>query len=79
MPTPNFSLFTSNRLEALADQLAVVIVNAAEQPVPVEVTIASRSNRLVDVLNPGDTFPVRQGLARIDPIWPHWGRILVAS
>ncbi|MBN1312884.1 MAG: alpha-glucosidase C-terminal domain-containing protein [Anaerolineae bacterium] len=66
-------------MRQLADQAVIVAVNAADQPVPMEIPIPDQAGRLVDVLNPGDTFPVFQGKARIDRVWPHWGRILVAA
>ena len=30
----------------------------------------------VDLLDPGQPVPVRGGRLRLDPIWPHWARVL---
>ncbi|MBN1428585.1 MAG: alpha-glucosidase C-terminal domain-containing protein [Anaerolineae bacterium] len=61
------------------EQTMVVAVNAANQPASIDVSIPTQANRLIDVLNSGETFPIEQGEAHIDQVWPHWGRILVAE
>jgi hypothetical protein len=37
------------------------------------------AHQLVDVLNGGEVWEVRRGMARIDRVWPHWARILTVS
>ncbi len=56
----------------------VVALNAAENPAPLEVTVPGGAGRVLrDMLNPGESFPIsNQGKVKIDPIWPHWARIL---
>jgi len=38
---------------------------------------AGYGSQLVDLLNPGETFPIINGHARIDSVWPCWARIMV--
>lgn len=66
-------------LRQSAREMAIVAVNASDQPAALEIPIPLQTNRLVDVLNPGDTFIADGGKARIEKIWPNWGRILVAA
>ncbi len=55
-----------------ADEQVVVLVNGSAEPVPFEVTIAAAGGkRLVDLLNPGETFPVTGGRAKIGQVPPH--------
>jgi hypothetical protein len=63
-----------------ADECVVVAVNAADEPVPIELTLpASGGERLFDLLNPGESFPVFEGRVRIDAVWPCWARIMVVT
>ncbi|MBN1119544.1 MAG: DUF3459 domain-containing protein [Anaerolineae bacterium] len=57
------------------DQSVIVAVNAADQPAPVEIALPHAGSRLVDELNPGDTFGVDGGRVRID-VPPRWARVL---
>lgn len=61
----------------LNGETMIVALNAAADPVPVEIRIPARDGAvLVDVLNDGERFTVRSGRVRLDPLWPHWARIL---
>lgn len=58
-------------------QCIIVAVNAACHALPIDISIPTPgARRLVDLLNEGDTFPVRHGRAYIDKLWPRWGRIM---
>ena len=58
---------------------AVVAVNAAPEPVSLELNVPIRDGLLLDRLNPGKTFQVRAGRVRIDPLPPRWARILTVE
>ena len=61
-------------------ECVIVAVNAADEPACLELDVPScREGTLVDLLNPGDAFPVRDGRARIDAVWPCWARIMRVS
>jgi glycosidase len=63
--------------EAGGDRV-VVAVNAADTPAELTIPVPGvREGRLVDVLNGEETFPVRHGKARITPLYPSWGRVMV--
>lgn len=54
----------------------LVVLNAADQPVDLELSVPLQENRLMaDALNPGETFTVRQGKLSLT-VAPCWGRIL---
>ena len=60
------------------EECVVVSVNASDKPASFRLAIpAGYGSHLVDLLNPGETFPVVDGHARIDPVWPCWARIMV--
>ncbi len=62
------------------EEYIVVLLNAADTPAAFTVPVPEHTgSRLVDLLNPGDTFPVRNGQAVINPVWPCWARILKAE
>jgi hypothetical protein len=46
----------------------------------VPVACGPHGTRLVDLLEPAESWPITSGrggrLARVDPLWPHWLRIL---
>jgi glycosidase len=63
-------------LRRLEGESVVMAVNAAAGPVRLEVSLPVRAGRAVDLLNPGDSFPVRDGRLVIDPLPPRWARIL---
>ncbi len=59
------------------DQWVVVAICAEKGPMPQDVVLPEPVNgKLVDLLNPGEEFPIRNGRARIDPLWPCWARVL---
>lgn len=58
------------------DQCVLVLVNAAAQPAAFRIPVPARGSRLVDLLNGGDAFPIANGQATVDPVWPRWARIL---
>ena len=58
----------------------LVAVNASSKPVSVDLTVPARHRaHLIDLLNPGETFTIDNGRARIEPIWPCWARILTVN
>jgi hypothetical protein len=64
-------------LRTAAEERIVVAVNAAGDPAALALALPGVGDgRLVDVLNDETTFPVRGGIAQVDPIPPHWARIL---
>ena len=61
-------------------ECVVVVVNAADTPVPFELALpAVRGSQLRDVLNEGECFPVHGGKARLDAVRPCWSRIMVVE
>ena len=58
------------------EQCVLVAVNAAATPMPLEIEVPLRGNRLVDLLNPGEAFPITGGRARLNPLPAHWARVL---
>jgi len=59
------------------EQSVVVVVNAAEEALPVEVPLPGvRGDRLVDLLDHGEPVPIQNGRATVDPVWPRWARVL---
>lgn len=68
-------LFAFSRKKS--DKFAIVVVNAADQPVSLNLTIPDiKDVRLHDVLNPGKYFSISNNVVQIDPVWPNWARIL---
>ena len=62
------------------EECVVVTVNAADKPVPFELSLpVTGRNQLSDLLNEGENFPVRGGRARIDVVKPCWSRIMIAK
>jgi hypothetical protein len=53
----------------------VVAVNAAVVPVTFDLRLPVQHGRLVDLLNPGSEFFIKNNQVRID-IPPAWGRVL---
>ena len=58
------------------EQGVLVAVNAAASPVPLEIKVPHGGRRLVDLLNPGEEFPITNGRALLDPLPPCWARVL---
>jgi hypothetical protein len=53
-----------------------VAVNGADETASFELEVPGRQEgALVDLLNPGATFAVSGGRARIE-VWSHWARVL---
>ncbi|MGO9410740.1 MAG: alpha-amylase family glycosyl hydrolase [Spirochaetia bacterium] len=74
-------LHVSHELLAFARRagslIVVVVVNASGEEASVRLRVpAPRDGRLVDVLNPGDEFPLNGGTANVDPVPPGWARIM---
>jgi cyclomaltodextrinase / maltogenic alpha-amylase / neopullulanase len=62
------------------EDCVVVVVNAADKPVRVELSLpVTDKNRLFDLLNEGDSFPVRRGKAQIEIVKPCGSRIMIAE
>lgn len=57
-------------------ECVIVAVNASDKPIALEVDLPVNGVSLEDWLNPGDPIQICNRRARIDPLWPHWGRIL---
>jgi glycosidase len=63
-----------------SDERIVVLVNAADEPAPLELAIAADGGSLlIDLLNPGEEFPIHPGTSAVYPVPPHWARILVVK
>lgn len=61
------------------EECLIVAVNAADKPASFELALPSGvGNRLHDLLNEGDHFPVHKGKARID-VSPCWARIMIVK
>jgi cyclomaltodextrinase len=59
------------------NECVVVLVNASAEPAAFDLSIPpGYGNRLVDVLNPGEDFPVDGKEAHVDVVPPHWARIM---
>ena len=63
-----------------SDECVVVLINAADQPVSLDVPLpVKQGSQLIDLLNSSETFPISAGKAKVDVVWPHWARILVVK
>jgi cyclomaltodextrinase / maltogenic alpha-amylase / neopullulanase len=59
------------------DQWVIVAVSAEKEPLEQNVTLPEPiSGRLVDRLNPGQQFDIREGKAHLNPLWPCWARVM---
>lgn len=54
----------------------VVVLNAAREPVNLDVRVPSGFSAAVDVLNGGERFTVSAGRLCVDGLYPGWGRVL---
>lgn len=62
------------------EECVIVAVNAADKPVPFELSLpVPGRSQLLDLLNEGESFPVRGGKAHIDVVKPCWSRIMIAK
>ena len=61
-----------------ADEYTIVLLNAADEQFACELDVpAGYGSKLLDLLNPGETFRVSaNGQAKIETVWPHWARIM---
>lgn len=67
-------------MRAAAQERVIVALNAADTPATLELPLAEADGaRLVDVLNPGETFPVHHGRVQLAPLYPNWARVLVVQ
>ncbi len=58
------------------DEYVVVAINASAEPLPLEVPVPAHFTRALDILNPGQSYPVLAGRLRIEALHPGWGHIL---
>jgi cyclomaltodextrinase len=75
-------LFVSHEQLAFSRQVegqqVVVLLNASEKPAAFDLPIdAKGASRMMDLLNPGESFPIADGRLRVEKVWPTWARILV--
>ncbi|HXX35491.1 MAG TPA: alpha-amylase family glycosyl hydrolase [Thermodesulfobacteriota bacterium] len=62
------------------EECVIVAVNASDKPVPIELAVpVTGGSRLIDLLNPGDSFSVGGGRTRVDVVNPCWSRIMMAK
>ncbi len=55
----------------------IVALNAAATSARLEVDLGERRDgQAVDLLNSGETLPIRGGRLVLDPVWPRWARVL---
>jgi cyclomaltodextrinase / maltogenic alpha-amylase / neopullulanase len=55
----------------------IVAINASNREEPIELRIQARDGaQLIDLLNKGDHFEVKNGKVLLKPVWPNWARIL---
>jgi cyclomaltodextrinase len=57
----------------------VVALNAASAPAALTLRLPTLSGHLRDLLNPGSSFPIVNGVAHLDPIPACWARILAVE
>ena len=61
---------------ATPEEMVVVMLNAANSPVPLEVTVPTEFNLAVDVLNQGERLSIQNGRLRAEIVPAGWGRVL---
>jgi cyclomaltodextrinase len=60
-----------------SNECIIVLVNSADRPASLTIPIpVEHGNRLVDMLNPDESYPISGGKAEIDTVWPNWARIM---
>ena len=57
-------------------EYVVVMLNAADSPIQMDVPIPANFTSAVDMLNLDERFTVQNGRLRVETVHPHWGRIL---
>jgi glycosidase len=61
-------------------QQVVVLLNASEHATAFNLPYnGGGANRMIDLLNPGESFPIEAGRLQVEKAWPNWARILVAA
>ena len=62
------------------DESVIVLVNAAETPACFDLPVTwTDGMQFIDLLNEEGTFRVDRGHLKVDPVHPHWARILKAA
>ena len=75
-PPTNGHLDVVDRVSRLFDTV-IVAVNASGKPLRLDLPLDGLpGSRAVDLLDPGQPVPVRGGRLRLDPVYPHWARVL---
>jgi len=55
----------------------IVAVSAEREAMGQEVTLPEPMNgKLLDLLNLGQQFEIKDGKAKLDPLWPCWARVM---
>jgi glycosidase len=57
----------------------VVAINAAKEPATLDLRLPVQTGSLHDLLNPGSSFAIHNGTARIDPVPGGWARVLAVQ
>lgn len=75
-------LYVSHAQLAFARQAGnrrvVVLLNASDAPAAFDLPCESGgADRMVDLLEPGESFVLKSGRLQVDKVWPNWARILV--
>jgi glycosidase len=63
-------------MRSVDGESVVVAVNASHQPARLELPLPMSAAKAIDLLNPGDSFPVHDGKLVIDSVPPCWARLL---
>jgi cyclomaltodextrinase len=61
---------------ATQEQTVVVLLNASNTPVPLEVAVPAEYNLAVDMLNQDECFSIQNGRLRVEAVPAGWGRVL---
>jgi glycosidase len=59
-----------------AQEYVVILLNASDAPVGMEVKVPANFSVAVDLLNGDERFPVQQGLLKVGEVPACWGRVL---
>jgi glycosidase len=63
-------------LRCTEGESVVVAVNASHEPARFELSIPINATKVLDLLNPGESFPIHDGKLVIDAVPPCWARWL---
>ena len=58
------------------DEYVVVALNSGAAATALELSVPAHFSRAVDLFNDRESFPVRAGRLRLNPLHPRWGRVL---